>query len=304
MNLSEYELERLQNIARNESVLKDLGLSADNQTTVRRTVPGGQQRRKQSEPALPIKRSKRVATKTQVLTYSNDVSPLPTPATLPWPHSNHSPRAIAAFCVAQTLHAAASDAELAAALGPERVVEAEAAQPVRTRMTFEWPSWQDRSTPLTAEQRFALTVPDDWIDDLGRFFENEGDSDDNRHKVLRQVRKLASGDGVGCSYRDGLFAEGEKVCMRTDLEALQQVAWDWLPLKSCPAWMKVASGERAHYEALGVEPAASAAAIEEAFRSAEAKREEHAPETWERIAKAHAHMSTHEGENARTARSW
>jgi len=105
------------------------------------------------------------------------------------------------------------------------------------------------------------------------------------------VRKLASGDGVGCSYRDGLFAEGEKVCMRTDLEALQQAAWDWLPLKSCPAWMKVASGERAHYEALGVEPAASAAAIEEAFRSAEAKREEHAPETWERIAKAFETLS-------------
>jgi hypothetical protein len=52
------------------------------------------------------------------------------------------------------------------------------------------------------------------------------------------VRALAAGDGLASSQRDGIFAEGRKIDLHSDLEELALEAHYFLPMKSMPSWMK------------------------------------------------------------------
>lgn len=57
---------------------------------------------------------------------------------------------------------------------------------------------------ISEEQRQTLReAEEDWLESLAEFLEEElGDSEGNRRTVLRQARKLASGNGILHPYCD------------------------------------------------------------------------------------------------------
>ena len=243
--LSAYELKRQETVAKNQARLVELGLVDAKEALAAAVRPVAQARprkpKQPKEPVQSIQRPKRASR--------------------------------SATAAGHALDERALDELLAPAAEEEE-------PPTKKRRTFEWWDPAAKYIALTAEQRARIVMSDDWIEQFEQFWEDEGDSESNRRSVMKVVHVLASGTGVYSKQRtdsspddpSSWFAPGVRVNMHTDLEALQQQAFSYLPMKSAPTWMRLATGVRAHYDTLGLPTTATAAEIEAGFKAAKRKK--------------------------------
>ena len=198
--LSAYETQRLETIAANQRKLVELGIDRVVQVRAR--------------PATEVPKPKR--------------------------QKAHELRAQPSRSTRSTRESSDGHAELNVVLAQADAEAEAAANPPRKRPRYE--NWRfcayNIHVPLTANERAKLVVPSDWIQDFASHWESEGDSEANRRSVLKVIRALAAGEGLASSQRDGLFAEGRKIDLHSDLEQLALEAHYFLPMKSMPTWMK------------------------------------------------------------------
>ena len=210
MSLSEYELQRIATIRENDEKLQELGLlqcAANIRHDARPHNTASKSMQKKRKSAARAVEQRQMPTRSTRRSRRGD---------------GHS-----------DLDAvlADADAEKAAALD-----EKPAKRP-------RWEAWKHvefyKNEPLTAAERASISAPDEWLEDFEAYWRDEMTlSDANMRSVMKAVRRLVAGEGLVSLHREGVFAEGLRVDMHTDLEWLALEAHYFLPMKSMPTWMK------------------------------------------------------------------
>ena len=83
---------------------------------------------------------------------------------------------------------------------------------------------------LSATERQSIRTADKWIDEFELYLANEEQlSTANARTVLRQVRKLASGEGVGYGrWEDGvMFRPNQPIQLSDDFSLMHDEAWNF-----------------------------------------------------------------------------
>ena len=82
-------------------------------------------------------------------------------------------------------------------------------------------------TPMTDAEKKKLEKMKDVLDGFENFLISLGDSDQNRKQVLRQARKMLSGQGVEHPRNNAFFRRNEPVHLGCDFGQLIEDAWDF-----------------------------------------------------------------------------
>ena len=82
-------------------------------------------------------------------------------------------------------------------------------------------------TPMTNDEKEKLESMKDVVDGFEDFLISLGDSDQNRRQVLRQARKMLSGQGVEHPRNDAWFRRNEPVHLGCNFGQLIEDAWDF-----------------------------------------------------------------------------
>ena len=210
MSLSEYELQRIATIRENDEKLQELGLlqcAANIRHDARPHNTASKAMQKKRKSAARAVEQRQMPTRSTRRSRRGD---------------GHS-----------DLDAVLADADA------EKDAALDEKPPKRPR----WEAWKHvefyKNEPLTAAERASLSAPDEWLKDFEAYWRDEMTlSDANMRSVMRSVSRLVAGEGLVSLHREGVFAEGLRVDMHTDLEWLALEAHYFLPMKSMPTWMK------------------------------------------------------------------